>query len=648
MLFHTELFPFRSGFVGVDIFFVISGYLIGGIILAGHRSGCFSIASFYARRARRILPALLLVLAVTVLIGAALLSATEFIQLGKTLAAVVGGIPNIGFWLRVEYFSPRAWWNPLLMTWSLGVEEQFYLCFPWLIYLLARRPRHIVVVFLAILTASSFAFSLWCSWHAPSAAFYLLPARAWELGAGALLAALRPDSDLPTGRPAGVAREALGWGGLAFVGYGVVSFTDQTPFPGWAALVPVLGSAALISSEGSVVNRRLLAARPMVFVGLVSYSWYLWHWPLMAYVRVSSALAPPAWSLVAAGGFAFVLACLSWRFVEQPLRKPVQQPGPILVRYASAIGGAMAVTALIVAFQGWPQRLPAESEQIDQAVFRFYRAPCLASWGQEEPDRSPACVAGKPTAPVIALIGDSHAAHLEPGMRDLAEKSGWGTQVLTKVSCRPLLGVVVSRRDNPGFAAECATFMRSAFESVVEDPMVKIVVLAGLWSGPLRDPNNERYASTGAATGRGLDLLHTGLSNAIATLTGRGKHVVLIGDTPLWRFDPAKVALSSVIPLRRALAEFVRGESDTSGTGLDGIFMPVAGVDRVLQAVSTGEGARYLELLPRFCGPQRCWFKEGATLLFIDHSHLSATGSKRALENSGILALPLTDSPLRQ
>ena len=268
--YHVGLPPFSGGFVGVDIFFVISGYLIGGIVEREMRAGIFSFAGFYARRARRLLPALAGVLLFSYGAAALLLAPSETIDYAKSAIATIFAASNILFWKGGGYFSPAAELNPLLMTWSLGVEEQFYIFFPIVLALLLRLRGQRVFVGLAVLSAASLALSVWAVRHAPTGAFYLLPARAWELGAGILLV-LKP----PRVGPA--LADGLGIAGLALLLVPIFGYDAHTSFPGLTAVPPVLGTVLLIAVPQSRINRFVLSAPPLVLLGLISYSWYLWH-----------------------------------------------------------------------------------------------------------------------------------------------------------------------------------------------------------------------------------------------------------------------------------------------------------------------------------------------------------------------------------
>ncbi|MFZ5478814.1 MAG: acyltransferase family protein, partial [Myxococcota bacterium] len=282
MAFHAAPAAFRGGFVGVDVFFVISGYLISGIVAGGLAAGTFTVAGFYERRARRILPALGVVLAAVAVASVAVLLPRDLAAMGKSLAGVATMTANLVFLGEAAYFGGASDIKPLLHTWSLAVEEQFYLGYPLLLLAVHRVAPAWTGRCLAALAIASLGACAWVASAWPNATYYLAPFRAWELLLGGLLAVSPPP---PVRAP--LAREALGVAGLAAIGASVMLVTPATPFPVPGAVPACLGAAALIHAAGSGPSRvgGLLASRPAVAIGLGSYSLYLWHWPLLALVR---------------------------------------------------------------------------------------------------------------------------------------------------------------------------------------------------------------------------------------------------------------------------------------------------------------------------------------------------------------------------
>lgn len=349
ILFHAGFTLFSGGYVGVDVFFVISGYLITSIILKDLAEGTFSIARFYERRARRILPALFLMMAVCIPIAWMLLRPFQFREFAQSVAAVSVYLSNFLFWEKSGYFDTAAELKPLLHTWSLAVEEQYYVIVPVMMMLLWRRGRGALLWTIVALALVSLALSQWMSQAYPMANFYLLPSRAWELLAGAICAFV-----LANGREY---RSDLAAGlGLVLILGSVVVYTEETPFPSLYALAPVGGTVLVILFAGPGTRvAGMLGWAPLVGIGLISYSAYLWHQPLFAFTRTALIFEPPTILMLGLSGASLVLGWLSWRFVERPFRRPVPARGsegrarrPWLATRPALFGVTAGVSAVFV------------------------------------------------------------------------------------------------------------------------------------------------------------------------------------------------------------------------------------------------------------------------------------------------------------
>jgi peptidoglycan/LPS O-acetylase OafA/YrhL len=332
IFFHAGMPLFSGGFVGVDVFFVISGYLITLIISAGVQSGSFSIVDFYERRARRILPALFFVALVCIPFAVFILTPRDLDGFGKSLAAIVVFSSNVLFWREAGYFDTAAELKPMLHTWSLAVEEQFYIFFPLLLMLIWGRGRRCVGFVLGLILALSFVFGWWGSINWPSGAFYLLPARGWELLVGALVALFQ--DRLRSGISSSL-QVSLALIGLGLIAVAVFSYSSQTPVPGPFTAVPVLGAALIIlyARDANFVAK-VLSWGPLVTIGLISYSAYLWHQPLFAFYKYKRFVEPSHLEMALLTLLVFPLAYLTWRFVETPLRGGAVFKGAVLVRYS--------------------------------------------------------------------------------------------------------------------------------------------------------------------------------------------------------------------------------------------------------------------------------------------------------------------------
>ncbi|QQZ30594.1 acyltransferase [Thiothrix subterranea] len=354
MLFHAGFSTFGGGFVGVDVFFVISGYLITSIILAELETGTFSLAGFYERRARRILPALFFVLLACLPLAWWWLLPHELVAFGESLIAVAVFASNILFWLQTDYFAATAEQIPLLHTWSLAVEEQYYLVFPLLMLLAWGLGKRWLLGLLAVIALLSLGWSEWLWRNSVEANFYLIPSRAWELLVGALAAFYWQKHPFPQGILAQIGSLL----GIALLAYAVLFFNEGMPFPSLYALVPTLGAVLLIvfATPATWVGQ-LLAFPPLVRVGLISYSAYLWHQPVFVFARLQ-ALEEPSQSVMAALiALSLGLAWFSWRFVEKPFRN--RQRFTRTQVFAWALVGSVlfiAVGAVLVLTDGFAGR----------------------------------------------------------------------------------------------------------------------------------------------------------------------------------------------------------------------------------------------------------------------------------------------------
>lgn len=323
ILFHAGVSVFQGGYVGVDVFFVISGFLITNIILEEKRKGAFSIIGFYERRARRILPALIFVVFATIPFAWTYLSPKDLRDYAQSVASVSLFASNFLFWDESGYFDTEAELKPLLHTWSLAVEEQYYILFPVLIFVVWRLGHRRVMGSFIGLALLSLGAAIWQVQAAPAAAFFLLPARAWELLVGAMAALALSNwisqEDIRLRFPR--ASEALGLIGIALIAGAVLTFDETTPFPGLLALIPTVGAAlVLVFASAQTLAGRVLGLAPFVWIGLISYSAYLWHQPVFAFARHISLGEVPQSVFLALTVLSLGLAYLSWRFVEQPFR----------------------------------------------------------------------------------------------------------------------------------------------------------------------------------------------------------------------------------------------------------------------------------------------------------------------------------------
>lgn len=477
---HARVSWLAGGFVGVDVFFVLSGYLITGVLLREiEKDGHLRFANFYARRFRRLLPALLVTLVCTSLVAAVVLAPGE--QGGQATAAATAALwlSNLHFaFAKLDYFSPGAGSNLFLHTWSLGVEEQFYLVWPALmIWVLGtrgsegNRKQRLKITMFAIAIAS-LAGCLVLTRTAPQMAFYLMPLRAWQFAAGALVwlyfdyaKSVNADSGVPT-----AVEPWIGWVGLGLIVAAALCFDTNMAYPGWRALLPTAGAAALIVAGVRGAERgapRMLSWRPLQAIGRVSYSWYLWHWPVLllggALIATDHALYRAA--LVA---LSFLLAVSSYKWIESPIRR---QPR-LLVRPAITVLSAVALMVVAnVMCIAWFNATGAWQNQPNQQRYAKARvdAPIIYAMGCDDwyhSDRVRACVFGPADARHTAvLMGDSVGAQWFPAIAAIFNRPDWRLVVLTKSSCPMVDEPIFYPRIGREYT-ECATWRNRALQQV--------------------------------------------------------------------------------------------------------------------------------------------------------------------------------------
>lgn len=520
ILFHAGFEPFAGGFVGVDVFFVISGYLITGIILSELAAGTFSLADFYERRVRRILPALFLVMLVCIPFAWFWLLPGDMRDFAASLAAVPVFASNILFWRQSVYFDAGTELEPLLHTWSLAVEEQYYALFPLALLLAWRLGRRRVLALLSIAALLSLGLAQWGSAAKPDAAFYLLPTRAWELAIGALLAfhaTAGRRSALP--RWAGELGGALG---LALLLYAVFAFDEATPFPGVHALVPTLGAALLIlcASRDTAVGG-LLGSRVLVGIGLLSYSAYLWHQPLFAFARHRSLLPPGELVFGALAVASLGLAYLSWRFVEQPFRSRAtvsRKRVYMLAGVASVFFVGFGLFGVLTqgSFHARPQLEKVVGLDARMRINHGLGPDCEGGYTE-----SPRCRTGE--QPEVLVWGDSYAMHLVPGLRSSKE----GLQLVQKTvsMCGPFLDIApVTGRYVRAWAEKCMQFNDRVFAFLRDSPGIQYVVM----SSPFR-----QYVGADATVLTRDGRIVPGHEVAFEAMRGTLERIRQLGKTPV-------------------------------------------------------------------------------------------------------------------
>ena len=591
LFFHSGIPLFSGGYVGVDVFFVISGFLIAGIISREVDDGRFSVVRFYERRARRIMPALITVMAITLIGICYLYLPTDFAKASQSALLALLFLSNVGFFLETGYFASSAETMPLLHTWSLAVEEQFYIGFPLLLILIARFVplwRTAILMGIAIL---SFATAVITQDSGSGFAFYLLPPRAWELFVGALIAT----AALPkiTSR---MLRELVAFAGIAAIAYAAFYFTKTTVFPGVNALLPVFGAAALIYCAPGTLTGRLLETPLMVGIGLISYALYLWHWPLIVFAEYISGIRLAGYSSVAVILLSVCAAYLSWRFIERPFRSDASFDRRFIFASTGVATATLAVASLaMLMMQGWPSRFSEPALRMAGATSDIspVRASCITS---EIGGVRPKCTLGAATAPTTLLWGDSHGVELAWAVSERAAKRSASLIQRTRSTCPPILGYA-SPKDSG-----CALFNRDVLGLIQANPKLKTIILSAFWAG-------DGYSSRKTVSE---------LDATIRALLALNRRVVLVGPVPKQAFD---------VP--RQLAHTVQSGETTASVGLSKkAFLAQSVWITASFPRWRAIGVTIVEPADMLCDQKLCATIRGETPLYFDKHHLSLSGAR--------------------
>ena len=615
--FHYFPSVFRGGFVGVDVFFVISGFLITSLIHQDVAAGRFSIAQFYGRRARRIFPALVLVLLASLGVGFLFMMPDAYRTLGLNTAASASFVANIALYLQQDYFAPSADLNPLLHIWSLGVEEQFYLVWPLILMALVRRSLAIPVA--AVLTILSFADNIVLTAGNPVAAFFLPLSRFWELGAGAVLALLHARA----GRSV-LEREWTGWAGLLLLALAMAVIDRDSAFPGWWALLPVAGTVLLIASgENARANRIFLSHRALVYIGLISYPLYLWHWPLLVFARVIRFQNEPKVVLsIVLIVVALVLAHLTYRLVERPIRS-----GGYLSAKAVSLAVLLAVCGglgfAVYAKHGLPDRFPRDVQKRVRDTGRDAEDGEVCRFDIGIRPQSECDGVGPAGSPLVLVWGDSHAFHLIAGLRALQQqRQDFRLARFIAFACAPMLDDASTSRAT--YCNDANTFAQRKIESLRPNT----VILAARWA-----------AYDGA---RGYALMdEKRLTRTVEWLKTTGvRRVVIIGQMPHWKLAP------SVIPLRDLqFSLFGRETHPEKLPERDSSYLDASSfaAEDMVRRIAAEQGATFISPAATLCNRDGCLITvpgSGGEPTSRDDGHLTAAASKFFIMRNAAAIMP--------
>ncbi len=625
--FHAFPRVLPGGFVGVDVFFVISGFLITGILLRGVDDGTFSFAGFYARRIKRIFPALATVLCACLLFGYIALLPAEYEQLGKHAVWGAGFLSNFAFWQETGYFDNAAETKPLLHLWSLGVEEQFYLLWPLVLLLAARlgRPRAFLVV--CAIGALSYAANVALVAEHPDAAFYSPLTRFWELLVGSMLAFARS-------RLSPLLANGASMAGIGLIALAAIAFDPSLQFPGWLATIPVAGAALVIfAGPDAVLNRVVLAPPAAVGLGLVSYPLYLWHWPLLAFERIIGSAPPSLAARSAAVVTALGLAWLTYRWIELPIRRASPM---IAVRLTAAMVIVAACSGVVWAAGGLEQRSGIAATLANQRQLK------------RTPETDPQCfafVGATPSFPycrlsdvggamTVALIGDSHAHALFQGLAEELNARRLNVVLLANSSCAPLVGATTG--DTETERRRCAARIDQILRVVHERPEIRDVYIAIRGEAYIAEQPRILHGP-----GEVRALFQTSLQATVSALAREGRRLHFVADNPEVSFDPV-ACIDRPFRAGQASCSVARADVEAAQRAYRGDIARI-------------EGMTIVEALPALCDATRCPIVADGVLLYADSHHLSVAGSRRLARavvaasppGSAASASPATPTPRR-
>lgn len=625
ILFHGGFSGFDGGFVGVDVFFVISGFLITGILAEDLAQGRFSLITFYERRARRILPSLFLVVIACIPFAWAWFVPRDLVDFAQSVFSTVTFWSNILFWRESGYFATAAELKPLLHTWSLSVEEQFYVFYPLLLWGVWRFGQRSVLVVLVAVMLISLGLADWGTSNAHVATFYLLPTRAWELMIGALAALAVRQGWVQFTR--GV-EEGLGIIGLIFIVYAITAFDEATPFPGFPALVPTMGALLiLLPARTPTIAHRLLSLPAMVGLGLISYSAYLWHQPLFAFARYRSFGELPEMVMPGLVMLTFVLAYLSWRFVEAPFRRRAT------VSSRAVFGGSIAVGAVLCglgvlgwAYNGLPSRLNMPESIVASIARSDRQAECFDLTGLHEIDDW-TCTLGNPdSSPRFLVFGDSHVFSLLDALDSAAQQTGVSGEFSGASSCTPFLGIHALRNDQRSTNCHAANLRLLKY---AKDLKVEHVILVARWTGYTdggytgdsfsfisRAPDGRRAKTESRAA------FEHGLATTLQAYQEAGIGLTLITQVPQQFTDPmlayGKAYLSSADPANIISTLSVTRQQHRELQGF-------------VESLFDRYDAPVLDFTDILCYEDVCPIGTSDTSYYFDDDHLSLAGADRLL-----------------
>lgn len=633
IFFHGGLLGFSGGYIGVDIFFVISGYLITTIILDERSRGEFSLISFYERRARRILPALSIVLLMTTIAAFIFMPAYLLKSYSESLASVATFSSNIYFYLTSGYFSTASDEKPLLHTWSLAVEEQYYIFFPIMMTMFWFVGKKYLLILIVALSVASLFYSQYQSDKGlVDANFYLIFSRAWELGLGSIIAF----SNSYTLSIRKWIREAIGFLGLSLIVYSIVFFDKQTPFPSFYALIPVLGTCAIIIfSDCNTYVGRFLSNKLFVSIGLISYSLYLWHQPLFAFLRMKTLGEPQLIFIIGAIALTFVLAFLSYKYVEIPFRNKSAIPRGSIFRYSAAsISLILLIGVSGHLYKGFDSRF--NNMYAETIKFSPKRKECHTRGSKYlKPEDACKYFGGNIT---WASFGDSHTVEPAFALAKNIEKDGEGLLHLSFSGCPPALLFDVNM---PG----CSNWIKESLVYLENTDTIEHVLLGFRYSAflygdqlksypevPNQDPVNQfTKLYQRSTTEDRREIYWQSLNEIITRLLKSGKTIYLLYPIPELPVHISKAVTPFSVFSKKSMLDLEKA------TTSEYYFSRNEFIIRKLDALHYGNNLHAIKPFDILCDSKYCPAASNGKALYFDDDHLSTVGAEKLIGNSIIM-----------
>jgi peptidoglycan/LPS O-acetylase OafA/YrhL len=610
VVYHAFPNALKAGFMGVDIFFVISGYLISSIIFENLDRGSFSFGQFYGRRIKRIFPALTLVLLSCLVFGWFGLLGDEFKQLGKHAAAGAGFVSNFFFWQEVGYFNNAAETKPLLHLWSLAIEEQFYIVWPLIVWVTWKRKWLFLAVF-AGLTVASFAYNTHLVRLDPTATFYSPATRIWELLTGVLLAYISTQPRAGTAKPwefSSSLRQMASALGVLLLAIAFYRIDKGRPFPGTWAMLPVLGTFLLIFAGPSAwFNRFVLSNRLLVWIGLISFPLYLWHWPMLSFMRIVESGAPEPYFRNIALLLSVLLAWMTYYFVEKPIRKDGSD-GKIGLKIAvlSACVAALGVVGFVI-FQnnGVPTRAAAQINGVNTWDNLTFAMPC--KFITNGPNHDDWCNMGnapnKP--PTTVLIGDSVGNNFAPMLQSYAAQSGNSAFVFRQLG-RGACPMLINKGSDT-----CKEITLAAMAYIEKTPEVNTVILAANW--PLYFHNLDQIDGSTIDSSK----FKESFKETVRHYISKGKRVIVFLSPPTGA-NPRACAVRSIRLTEKNNCSLSLQEALDNSRSYRPAFL----------ALLEELGVEFFDPFTHMCDEKTCKITDGTRIYYIDYEHFSIFGGQ--------------------